>query len=88
MKIEVTQDDIDKGIKCRHESCPIALAVKRQVENNGVSVDRTRAIIYGDDDNPSIFPLSKTCVKFIRDFDKSITVKPFKFILKYEPPTR
>ncbi len=70
MIIELTQDDIDFGIKGSYTECPIALALKRhyntvRVENFEVTIDGT-VLLMGD--NLQIFTV---------DFDGGKSVNPF-----------
>lgn len=82
MEIEVTQQDINKGIKGDICNCPIALALKRNgfknVEVNGSDADFNVM--------PDIFvslPLPKKAQTFVTKFDEEgkEAVKPFGFNL-------
>ena len=80
MLIKVTQEDIDRGTHGGVESCPVALAIKRQqrkrtrVASYGfrILVDKTTGTwrVYN---NPSI------AQDWIKDFDNHQNVKPFQF---------
>ncbi len=80
--IEVTQDDIDKGIRNSDTSCPIAKAVRRATGNkkpNAISIVRHK-IRVGDSEAPT----TKTIKDFIEKFDSvgRKAVKPFSFVLR------
>jgi hypothetical protein len=79
MKIEVTQEDIDKAVRGDPFCCPIALAVKRQ-SGKDVYV-RSKWISLDSNDGCSrekIF-LSLKAADFIYKFDHGIKVEPFIF---------
>ena len=72
MKIQITQDDIDSGIKKSYTKCPIALALSRhfkevRVENFEVTLDGKH---YGMGTDLQLFAVN---------FDNNETVKPFEF---------
>lgn len=77
MKIQVTQEDIDKGERGKACRCPVALAVKRETKTLAI-VDRD--CIYCELGYKRFAnPLNVT--KFIDDFDKALPVEPFEFEL-------
>jgi hypothetical protein len=86
MKIEVTQKDIDKGIPRDAAKCPIAKALQRQCPKRGrkwlVNCAEAEAMNKKDPVDSIDYPLPKKCMRFIDDFDKERTVKPFTFELK------
>ena len=81
MKIEVTQHDIDCGVRGEYSLCPIARAVKRKI--NG------EVIVFGDDISIfttmiiirrySYYKLPQKAKDFIKRFDEGKKVKPFTF---------
>ena len=81
MKIEVTQHDIDYGVRGEYSLCPIARAVKRKI--NG------EVIVFGDDISIfttviiirrySYYKLPQKAKDFIKRFDEGKKVKPFTF---------
>ena len=64
MKIEVTQDDIDNGVRHSTEKCPIALAATRALGGP--------ILVHADGSGDEID-------KFIIAFDKGEPVSPFVF---------
>ena len=73
--IDVTQDDIDYGVKCDAMHCPVANAMKRHWPMPAVGSE-------------ACFPagrpakLPKAAQRFTRRFDAGEAVKPFKFTLE------
>lgn len=77
MRIDVTQEDIDKGVKKCHCTCPIALALKRQTRvayevSDDCVVAVTDRFAHG---------LPEHASSFIRAFDMGLIVAPFSFEL-------
>lgn len=83
IKVEVTQDDIDMGLACSASCCPIALAVKRTLRENGdsfggVFVGSKAVRVQRKEYAPSIhYNLPVEAVDFIIAFDDGHDVKPF-----------
>lgn len=78
--VEVTQDDINKGVCGDPNKCAIARAVRRTVKRMDIDVNGEYIKIEKDDYE---MPLNKKAVKFIEDFDDNRrSVKPFSFVLK------
>jgi len=78
MIINVTKNDIEKGIRSNSSECPIARAIKRRVkEKIGVTSD-SAYIGYNR------IELSETARLFIENYDCGKEVEPFKFILLYK----
>ena len=76
-EVEVTQEDIDQGVRKDNCNCPVALAVKRATGREDVSVARN-TIALGRD---VIFRVKKIC-DFVFDFDEGKPVEPFTFTVK------
>lgn len=75
MIVEVTQEDIDKGVPYGVASCPVALALQRTIGAR-VAVDPTAwSLFHGMKD----YPLPGDASVFIRDFDSGKPVAPFRF---------
>ena len=80
MKIQVTQQDIDNGLKglCTH--CPVALAFKRVIQGGSVEVGDAAYIFPYNFDGPTVMiTLPEFVHKFIRAFDSGNKVEPFEF---------
>lgn len=80
MLIQVTQDNIDKGVpSCT--GCPIALAIKRATGASAVRVDTfpTQVRVNGK----SVL-LPESAEKFIRWFDQLGRGEPFEFELSFD----
>lgn len=88
MKIEVTQQDIDKGICRGPYLCPVARAVKRATRRQKVGV-------WADEEAPLdkafkveipkdnfYFKVPTKVNNFVQNFDSGNIVKPFTFVLR------
>lgn len=85
MKIQVTQDDIDRGVRGNVCFCPVALAVKRATsETVYVSGMRIR-IIKKANGKALEAPTPSEVSCFIAAFDHYATVEPFEFDLELQP---
>lgn len=79
VRINVTQRDIDRGVRSTLTSCPIALAIKRRVVEDSTVAVTQFAVLYGTFMS-SPFPYRAT--QFIYHFDLGKPVKPFTFTLE------
>ena len=79
IKIEVTQEDIDRGEKGDCAKCPIARAIRRTLKVRYVHVD-TDFLEWGPDYSCMNAPVKVS--KFIDAFDEGRRVSPFTFMLK------
>jgi hypothetical protein len=80
MKITVTKEDIQRGIRSSACSCPIARACNRQTRPTrvfGVTM-RVDTVLGGSQS----FDLSRRAQQFIARFDRKKKVKPFSFIVR------
>ncbi len=76
--IRVTQEDIDKGVACRGESCAVANAVRRQLNRYDVTVSASYVWMKG---GAYRFRVSDKMREFIKRFDEGKKVKPDTFEL-------
>ena len=80
MKLKITQEDIDNGIKTSASKCPVALAVERTIESEDyymIAVTGTRVKVYESMSRlKELYGLDEDGVDFILNFDKGKTVKP------------
>jgi hypothetical protein len=93
MRLRITQRDIKRGTRGRADSCPIALALKREFPKLDPRVHPYRVFVYQfqDPSQPRTFTrtlkyaaiLSKRAQKFIEDFDANRKVQPFTTLLKF-----
>lgn len=77
MKIQVTQEDIDNGVRASCKFCPVASAIRRAFNNKAVV--RTYNLDVSINDKLILLPLE--AVDFILLFDAEVKVKPFEFEL-------
>ena len=75
MRIEVTQEDIARGLPRAVDACPVALAVKRAFLLSRTSVGSTAFTGPGG----RRFALPAEATEFIRAFDKKLPVQPIAF---------
>lgn len=88
MRIEVTQEDIVKGIPRNGESCPIARAASRQTKFR-VYVSGKMAEFYDPSTGHSTwFFLPRPARSFVRSFDEEDKVEPLTFDVKWRAPFR
>lgn len=77
--IEITQKDIEKGVKSSAARCPVALAIMRAFDCENVIVFKYIQV----EDNicietpPNVF-------KWLVDFDYDEEVEPFSFTVEYD----
>lgn len=75
-RIEVTQDDIEKGVAKNCSACPVARAITKKLRQGLVAgVSSVLLIDYYK------FRLSIEAFLFVIDFDKGLPVQPFSFDL-------
>lgn len=93
LKIEVTQGDIDNGVKDSPWFCPISRAVDRALAASGVMGETAvtyKAIAVFEDDDLVQAALRavppELAVNFMKDFDSERTCLPFSFQLSLEKP--
>lgn len=79
MRIQVTQDDIDKGIPKDCNACPVARAVRRALNADAVSAAARIRVQKGS--KRIHYKPSLRVFKFYRQFDGGYFVKPFTFEL-------
>lgn len=97
VRVEVTQEDIDKGIPSNCTSCPIALALRRQFpEYHSIEVKTTSAVFYlfrdhyDDVDFVAVGYFPDEARIFIHVFDSIpsrdilVTLKPFEFEMEFQ----
>lgn len=88
MKIEinVTQEDIDAGVKCDSDKCAVALALHRAFPDaKCVGVCHGYAVVDGPGVMYRAFDLPEKVGEFIFAFDGDRHVEPFSF--EIEPAT-
>ena len=87
-KIQITQEDIDRGVRRSASNCAIAVGLKKEFAYN-ISV---RDVIRIEKDNFRAMP---KVIRWFRDFDMGKPVKPitielvaYPFARKYQPKGR
>lgn len=84
VRVEVTQDDIDKGARNCGSRCPIARSLKRCLGVRHVWVYRKSVRL---DEKAMIGDMPKLAQKFIHEFDNRCTVHPFGFYIRFKKDT-
>ena len=79
MHVEVTQEDIDAGIRDMCSGCPVARAVRRAANTRTARVDYERiGILSGD--KILVYFVPPDVSKIIRDYDEQVRpMQPFSF---------
>jgi hypothetical protein len=82
MRIEVKQEHIDKGIRAKCTTCPVALAIHEATsgELGTVYVDVTTVFV----GSMTSIPLPIVAIEWIAEFDYQGTGEPFSFELDLE----
>jgi hypothetical protein len=89
MRLRITQRDIKRGTRSRADTCPIALALKREFPKLAPRVLPYRVYVYQFNDPLHTKTLkyaailSKRAQKFIEDFDENRKVQPLTILLKF-----
>lgn len=81
MRIEVTQEHIDKGTPEDACNCPVALAIREalKAEAEEIRVHHSDIWIWGD-----LYNTSEAVERFVWNFDVGVSVAPFTFDLPIE----
>lgn len=82
LNVEVTQEDIDLGVQGSSTSCPVARAINREVDGEGLDVDVETSCIYVT--GYHLADTSDTVETFITSFDDLLPVEPFQFTIVLE----
>jgi len=84
MKIYVTQDHINRGLKSDCARCPVALALGEALNlpHNRISVDPDEIWVGGE----GVIETPPEVANFVYDFDEGKLVHPFEFDLEFAPP--
>lgn len=79
-EVEITQEDIEKGIAGVYNECPVARSLQRLGCQN-IDADEDR-ILLTYNDKRYLFKTPRKANHFIDDFDCDREVKPFEFKLE------
>lgn len=83
MKVRITQEDINNGVRYSFRHCPIAIASTRAMPFKSVCyVNKSVMFIYNKDHEgrpPREIQLPSVAQKFIEDFDQMKEVQPIDF---------
>lgn len=75
--ISVNEEDIQRGERTQAESCPVALALYREL-NPGVPI-----LVYGDTIwiGLGLYKAPRSVSRFVKHFDRTGKGKPFRFFI-------
>lgn len=81
--VEVTQEDIDRGLASNSQSCPVALAFRRVLTYhiNLIIVGPTFVELYHWKNGHQVIELDEITRRNISDFDHHRRIAPFTFII-------
>ena len=84
MRVDVTQEDIDKGRPCSEEFCPVALAIKRKRGVHEVRVSGVRTTVAKNRYDFAMYELPASAWEWIEAFDDGGQVNkgPFSFRMR------
>lgn len=82
MKITVTAEDIEKGIRQDCIACPIARALRRKYYDCRVTADLVEIGKTADQFHWSEYKPTRAMIIFINNFDNGLTVLPTEFTIK------
>jgi hypothetical protein len=82
--ISVRQEDIDKGIPCSGDSCPVARAIERELSWDGFRSPELRVLSEQIHIDMVEYHVPRSVKGFIRQFDSEQIAKPFNFWLRKE----
>ena len=80
---DITQDDIDQGIRSNCIDCPIARSASREFPGYSVAVGS--AIHLRTDGRYFMGELPAKASDFVYDFDHGLRVEPFSFTAHFTP---
>lgn len=84
LEIEVTTEDLCRGVKGDDLFCPIALAAQRALRGTGaeaVVVWLANMIVYRKDD-VVVYAMPEEAQSFVQAFDRAQPVRPFRATLR------
>ena len=81
IKIKLSHDHIDNGVKASCDKCPAALAIREQTKSLDVEVGDHRIAIKYTNGEWFNYRISKAVRDFIWKFDKGMPVRPINFYL-------
>jgi hypothetical protein len=79
IKVEVTQADIDKGVRHDPFGCPVALAVRRTIRRRAAVGQSMLYVWFGEQQHDG--RLITAVAEFVTFFDAGLPVSPFSFTL-------
>ncbi|QGJ92041.1 hypothetical protein SEA_KEELAN_77 [Gordonia phage Keelan] len=84
MKVEVTQEDIELGVRGRSHLCPISRAIQRKRGVKSASTTPWITNVVRPGRGLSTYQLPKVASEFVLAFDTNKPVEPFTFVTKLQ----
>jgi hypothetical protein len=81
--INITQNDIDRGVKLEAAACPVARAVARAFRKRTGTYCVFGGFVPRGPKRNNNWPLPPEVWRFMWAFDNDKPVKPFSFVLEY-----
>jgi hypothetical protein len=78
--VNVTQEDIEKGVQKDCGDCPLALALRRELATFVAVGNAARG--WEAWENGNIYELSQAAISFVKQFDAGLPVEPSTFRLE------
>jgi hypothetical protein len=82
--IQVTKDDIKRGVRKDCKCCPVALAIRRHLLLANVIVGKHYATLFTQEGLEKIANFSEETMNRIADFDRRGEMIPFSFELEID----
>jgi hypothetical protein len=76
-KIEVTENDIKRGVAWNVDKCPVARAMRRATRNMACYASLSELKV-----GIKLVNTPTRCQRFMRNFDDGENVKPFSFVIR------
>jgi len=83
LDLDVTPEDIERGVRFKSRACPIALAAARATGLEAV-VKYGILTLYNQDGATAVYPLTQKATTFVFAFDVLRTAQPVKLRLRLE----
>lgn len=83
MRIEVTQHDIDTGVRGTSLFCPIANAIRRALRAKRVSSGYLTVSVFPFEGDGKNYPLPQEATDFAMAFDEGHKVEPMNFDMEF-----
>lgn len=90
LTVDVTEDDIAKGVRCDGSRCPLQRAISRAYElppGHSLYVRDESVLINGDNLGFITLPLPEKAIGFAKGFDSGLCMSALQFKMEYRLPS-